>query len=185
MRRRKRVRLSFFYELIVLFGLLFSIACSANDSVAENGDIVNNLILASGLGASIFYEEGHEGTVQFFRSVALSQVITKGLKIITHKKRPNGDCCLSFPSGHASLSFTGAAFIHKRYGWEYGIPAYTAASYVAYTRVETDKHFIEDVIAGAILGTWSSYYFTEAYQGLKVTPVVADRGFSLYVSYVW
>jgi len=79
----------------------------------------------------------------------------------------------------------GAAFIHQRYGWEYGIPAYVAASYVAYSRVQADKHFVEDVIAGAAIGIFSSLYFTTPYKGFDVTPLVGNGVYGVSVSSTW
>ena len=93
------------------------------------------------------------------------------------KTRPDGDCCDSFPSGHASFTFMGASFLQRRYGWKYGLPAYAAATFVAYSRVEADRHFVEDVVAGAAIGFLSSYYFTTRYPGVSIIPV-ARRDFA-------
>ena len=79
----------------------------------------------------------------------------------------------------------GAAFIHERYGWKYSVPAYIAATYVAYSRVEADKHYVEDVVAGAAIGVVSSFVFTTSYQGLEVTPVVGNGFYGVYVSSTW
>ena len=91
------------------------------------------------------------------------------------KERPNNGNNDSFPSGHTSTAFQGAAFIQKRYGWKYGAPAYVAASFVGYSRVEADKHHLEDVIAGAAIGILSSYYFTTPYKGVVIAPI-ANNG---------
>jgi len=32
------------------------------------------------------------------------------------------------PSGHTAISFSPAEFLRKRYGWEWGLPGYAAAS---------------------------------------------------------
>jgi membrane-associated phospholipid phosphatase len=58
--------------------------------------------------------------------------------------------------------------MRKRYGWEYGVPAYALASFVAYSRVESRQHYAHDVIAGAALGIISSYIFTRPYHGWNV-----------------
>ena len=160
-------------------------AVLAEEQVEKNGDVLQYAILAAGLGTAVFYEEGYEGTIQFLTSFAVSQVVTEGLKRITDKTRPNGNCCKSFPSGHTSKSFMGAAFIHERYGWKYAVPAYIAATYVAYSRVEADKHYVEDVVAGAAIGIVSSFVFTTPYKGLEVTPVVANGFYGVYVGSTW
>jgi membrane-associated phospholipid phosphatase len=45
--------------------------------------------------------------------------------------RPNGRNNRSFPSGHTSISFAAASYLHQRYGWEVGVPATFAAGLVA------------------------------------------------------
>jgi membrane-associated phospholipid phosphatase len=82
-------------------------------------------------------------------------------------ERPNGGG-QSFPSGHASVSFSSAEFLRKRYGWGWGLPAYALASFVAYSRVEAGKHYTRDVVAGAALGGACSYLFTDAFVKTEV-----------------
>jgi membrane-associated phospholipid phosphatase len=139
------------------------LAC-AGISTEAAGTALQILIPAVGLGSTLFYEKGHAGLVQFMKAFASSQLITHALKYSVNERRPNGVCCNSFPSGHTSAAFMGAAFIEKRYGWRYAIPAYLGATYVGYSRVQTRNHYISDVIAGALIGTLSSYYFTSPYQ---------------------
>lgn len=74
----------------------------------------------------------------------------------------------------------GAGFIHERYGWKYAIPAY-----VAYNRVQADKHYTEDVVAGAVTGTLSSFYFTEPYKGFSITPVAEKDFYGVNISRAW
>ncbi len=54
--------------------------------------------------------------------------------------------------------------MRKRYGWKYGVPAYAAASFVAYSRVEAREYYPQDVVAGAAIGIASSYLFTRPYK---------------------
>ena len=122
--------------------------------------------------------------MQFYQSFFTNLGITHGLKTIVDKKRPNGSN-RSFPSGHTSAAFQGAAFIHERYGWKPAVTAYFCATFVAYSRVESKNHYTDDVIAGAIIGTLSSFYFTEPWHGLTVVPT-ADRGqYGVQLSLNW
>ena len=129
--------------LILLFSPHLQIAKADTE---DTGDVLSFLIPSIALGETIFYEEGHEGSVEFLKAFVTSQIITEGLKTT----------------------------IHKRYGFKYSVPAYIAASYVAYSRVDADKHEVEDVIAGALVGILSSYYFVEPYKGFTITPVAED-----------
>ncbi len=158
--------------------LIFSANCCGQSNVKGDtekaGDVLRDLIPLTALSAALIYEKGSEGSIQFFKSFITAELLTKSLKKITNKQRPNGSCCNSFPSGHATRAFMGASFIQKRYGWKYSIPAYAGAIYVAYSRVQADKHFWEDVVAGAAVGILSSYYFTDRYKETTVTPIVGS-----------
>jgi membrane-associated phospholipid phosphatase len=74
------------------------------------------------------------------------------MKEVVHRERPNGDDNLSFPSGHASNAFALAAVAERHYGWKAGLPAYAIASAVAVSRLQRNKHYLSDVMAGATLG---------------------------------
>lgn len=74
------------------------------------------------------------------------------IKEIVHRERPDGSDNLSFPSGHASNAFAIAAVAERHYGWKAGLPAYAVASAIAVSRLQRDKHYLSDVMAGATLG---------------------------------
>ncbi len=87
------------------------------------------------------------------------EVATYGLKYAVDAERPTGGP-RSFPSGHTASAFMGAEFIRKEYGWGWGVPAYLTASWVGYSRVETENHYWRDVIAGALIGIASNHDFS-------------------------
>ncbi len=181
--RKSPIFKSLFKMLTILISLLTTSVYSNEHTKTEDvGDDVQKLIILASLGTSIFYEEGNEGTYQFLKAFATSQVLVHQIKELTDKTRPNGKCCNSFPSGHASASFTSAAFIHDRYGWEYALPAYIASTYVSYSRVYADKHFEKDVVAGAIIGLISGFYFTDKYEDIKILPIVTDKQVGVHFS---
>lgn len=170
---------------LLLFAALLPASGQARGHVERAGDVLSILIPVTGLATSVVYERGKDGSIQFFKSFATSQITTDVLKVVTHKRRPNGSCCLSFPSGHTSAAFMGAAFIDRRYGWQYALPAYLGASYVGYSRIYADKHYGIDVLAGAAIGVASSYYFTRPYKGINIVPTVADDGYGLLLYRRW
>ena len=75
--------------------------------------------------------------------------------------------------------------MRKRYGWEYGVPAYAAASFVAYSRVESNEHHPHDVIAGAAIGIVSSYIFTRPYKGWHVQVEADEKYYGIRLSRAW
>jgi len=174
------------YHLIITILLLISTtaARAGKSNIETGGDVLQILIPLTGY-ATTFYLDDQEGRNQFYKSFLTTVLITQGLKLTINEQRPNGSGNDSFPSGHTSAAFQGAAFIQKRYGWPYGIPAYAAATFVGYSRVQSNQHHIKDVIAGAAIGTLSSYYFTTEYKGITVTPFVESRTEGLDFSMNW
>jgi membrane-associated phospholipid phosphatase len=159
---------------------------NAKDNIEKAGDILQVAIPAAGLAGTLFHETGWDGTLEFGESLAVSQTIAEVLKRATHERRPNGSCCKSFPSGHTTAAFMGASFIHARYGLEYALPAYVAATFVGYSRVESKKHYVHDVLAGAALGSLSSFYFTQPYRkDLAVMPVTDGNYYGVVVDKSW
>ena len=106
------------------------------------------------------------------------------LKPIVDRTRPDGGS-QSFPSGHSASAFAGAAFLQRRYGWSYGVPAYAIATFVAYSRVESKRHYTSDVIAGGAIGIASNLVFTHRFTKVTVQPVVVRRGAGLTFDLRW
>lgn len=167
-------------SFVLCTGVFLPRPAVAADTIETSGDIIQILIPAVAYGTT-FYLDDKEGRMQFYKSFFTTIAVTQGLKFTIDKDRPNGSE-QSFPSGHTSAAFQGATFIHQRYGLNYGIPAYIAASFVGYSRVEADKHYIEDVLAGAAIGAASSLYFTEPYKGVKITPVAGSGYYGVTLS---
>ncbi|WP_339882452.1 phosphatase PAP2 family protein [Polaribacter vadi] len=105
-----------------------------------------------------------QGSWQFTKGFLLTSAVTYGLKLGVNKQRPDMSNDNSFPSGHTSTTFQSAGFIHKRYGFKYSIPAYAIAGFTAASRIDSKKHDILDVLAGAAIGLGSNLLFTTEYQ---------------------
>jgi membrane-associated phospholipid phosphatase len=125
------------------------------------------------------------GLVQLAKSEAFTLAATEVLKLTVHETRPNGRDDKSFPSGHTSVSFAAAQYMQMRGGWEYGVPAYIAATLVGYSRVRADEHFWKDVAAGAALGIASSYYFTDTGAWTKFSVLATPNAVYAQVSTTW
>jgi membrane-associated phospholipid phosphatase len=153
------------------------------DGIETAGDILQ-LALPATAGLLTLGQKDWDGAIQFGESAALTLGVTYTLKYGVNETRPNGSD-YSFPSGHTSISFCSAEYIRKRYGWEYGIPAYAAAAFVGYSRVEARKHYTHDVIAGAAIGIISSYIFTRPYKGWCVQAEGDSRYIGVRLSRSW
>jgi membrane-associated phospholipid phosphatase len=91
-------------------------------------------------------------TYDFAQALAVNAAYSGLLKYGVRRERPDGSDRLSFPSGHASAAFTLATVTSHHYGWKAGLPAYVLASGIGLSRIETNRHHLSDVLAGATLG---------------------------------
>ncbi len=91
-------------------------------------------------------------TYDFAQALIVNEAYTGILKYAVQRPRPDGSDNLSFPSGHASAAFSLATVAEHHYGWKVGVPAYLLASGIGLSRVESNRHNLSDVLAGATLG---------------------------------
>ena len=123
------------------------------------------MLPASTLASTFIVEDGNpKGAWQFTKGLLLTVGVTYGLKFGINKPRPDMSNDNSFPSGHTSTVFHSAGFIHRRYGFKYSIPAYALAGFTGASRIDSEKHDILDVLAGAAIGLGSNLLFTTEYQ---------------------
>ncbi len=125
---------------------------SSQDDWATASDIgVGSLVLWSiGVPAA---KGDTQGALQAGASAAVGFGAAQGLKQVFPETRPDGSGNDSFPSGHTSTAFAAATSILERRGPGEGIPALAVASFVGLARIEADKHYWYDVVAGAAIGT--------------------------------
>lgn len=91
-------------------------------------------------------------TYDFAQAAIVNGAYTSILKYSVQRTRPDASNSLSFPSGHTSTAFSLATVANHHYGWKVGVPAYVLASGIGLSRIEKDKHYLSDVLAGATLG---------------------------------
>lgn len=130
---------------------------------AEGWDTASDIgraVIVSVAAAKAASEPDWHGARQLGASLGVTWAATEVLKRTTNVERPNERDDRSFPSGHASISFSAAGYLHARYGWEWGLPAGVAAGLVGWARVEAKEHRWTDVVAGAAIGELSAFLLT-------------------------
>ena len=93
----------------------------------------------------------HMGS-DLIQSILVAQLMTVTMKYTVRRERPDGSGANSFPSGHAADTMAFATALERHFNWKFYLPAYTAATYVAISRLHDNRHFASDVAAGAAVG---------------------------------
>lgn len=97
--------------------------------------------------------EAHEFAKVMLKTTLYSSVVTAVLKATIREPRPGDpNDKASFPSAHATRAFAFAATVNELHGSAWGIPAYIMATGVAYSRMNDNRHYVHDVLAGAAIG---------------------------------
>ena len=120
-----------------------------------------------------------------FEGLAIDGALVFGAKHLAGRTRPDGSDRLSFPSGHTSGAFTFATILSRRYGWRLGAVGYTLATMTAGARLEDNRHYLSDVIAGATIGIVVGRWVTRNQTHNAHLPhlVVNSRGVGLALSF--
>ncbi len=87
----------------------------------------------------------------------------------------------SFPSGHATFAFAFAGAVDEATsGWIPTTGAFGLATVTALARLRSDAHWLSDVVAGALIGSWVGRGVTartlESFGLRDDTPAIADPG---------
>ena len=145
-----------------LLGMAMIFAASpvqAGDGLTNYGDIAQFAIPLIAASVSVAKSD-KDGLLQLGATSVGTMATTYALKYSVNSQRPKGGG-QSFPSGHTASAFMGASYLHYRYGWEYGLPAYAAAAVVGYSRVAADQHHWEDVVGAAVIANVSAFILTD------------------------
>jgi len=153
----------------------------------SNGIAVTRLLYAVGgnlLGKQNMADEyAHAWT--YYRALMYNHLLTELFKNTIRRERPDASDTKSFFSGHTSTAFVTSAFLYRECAavideWDLagestllntGLKAaafsvlYGWAGYVGYSRLADKKHYVSDVLVGALAGTLIGNLVYDGYFG--------------------
>lgn len=146
-------------------------------AAATASDLLQLLVPAGAMGTLWIQAAPHgnrevvEDLLVLTESAGAAVLLTQGAKFAVGRLRPDAwargtigsaDDKLSFWSGHSSFAFSTAAAatqiarLRGRPGWKWlGLATFSAAALTGYLRVAADRHWLTDVVTGAVVGTAS------------------------------
>jgi membrane-associated phospholipid phosphatase len=136
------------------------------DHVFAPGQIVGGMYVQAGAAFATYVAGRATGSprlaqvgAELVRAQFVAQGVTQTIKISAPRTRPDGTP-FSFPSGHTASSFATATVLQREFGWKVGIPAYIGAAWVGASRIESERHYLSDVVAGATVGILAGHAVT-------------------------
>lgn len=98
--------------------------------------------------------DGYRRAIGMMKASAYASAVTTALKYTIREPRPiNGhNERNSFPSGHTTTAFAFSGYVLEEHGWGMGAPALLISSFVGASRINDNRHFLHDVLAGATIG---------------------------------
>ena len=157
-------------------------ACAASSESLGTDVAIALPLIAGGITLA---KEDWKGSAQLTVDTVATVGIAYGLKHVIREQRPDKSDFQSMPSDTSALAFAPAQFLWDRYGWQYGVPAYAAATFVAWSRVDARKHHWYDVTASAALAFGVSKIFTTTYYpaGMRYGVTPTEGGAYAALSY--
>jgi len=179
---------SYIRKFAAFLGLLW-VPFSVDASSSEKWETFSNIGAYGLVGVALAvpaYKSDWDGFKQAGYSIATATGIGLIGKSLIEEERPDNSGNDSFPSNHTANAFAAATTLNLRYGWEVGFPAYGIATLVGVGRVESDKHYWKDVVAGAVIGSLAGWIFTDPFDGnVQVVPWTDKYKGGLTVSMNW
>src|SRR3954470_1825041 len=167
------------FAAIVLLAAGSEGACAASSESLGTDVAIALPVIAGGI---TLYKDDWKGSFQLGVDTVATVGLAYGLKHVIREQRPDKSDFHSMPSDTSALAFAPAQFLWDRYGWEYGLPAYGAATFVAWSRVDAQKHHWYDVAASAGIAFGVSKIFTTRYKARGLTYGVTPTDGGMYAS---
>ena len=154
---------------------LFLLSLSVNASGSDHWETFSDVGAYGLVGIALLlpvHKDDWEGFKQAGYSVVTASAVSLAGKSLIDAERPDESGNDSFPSATTANAFAAATTLNLRNGWEVGFPAYGIAVLVGVGRVQADKHYWKDVLAGAMIGSLAGWAFTDPFDdNVQIVPL--------------
>ncbi|MFZ4690547.1 MAG: phosphatase PAP2 family protein [Polymorphobacter sp.] len=146
--------------IAITLGLTLAAPAAASDKFWRTFADVGAIGIPVAAGVITLDRDDRNGLFQLTETGFVAILAAEAMKYSINSERPNGGDH-SFPSGHTTLAFSGAGYLHARYGWKTSLPFEILAAGVGFARVQSHDHHWYDVVAGAAIGEGSAFLLTK------------------------
>src|SRR5258708_14737911 len=139
-------------------------------------------------GGIAYYKNDRVGIAQLVVESAFTLGTVYALKNIVREQRPDGSDFHSFPSETTALAASGSSFLWRRYGWEYGLPAFAMTQFVSYSRIQAHQHRWYDTLTSSGIAAGYAYMLGTPFKrrhNIDTSVEPAPDGAMIRLSYQW
>jgi membrane-associated phospholipid phosphatase len=139
-------------------------------------------------GGIALYKGDKVGIAQLLVETTLTVGTVYALKNIVREERPDGSDYKSFPSETTALAASGSSFLWRRYGWEYGLPAFAMTQFVSYSRIQARQHRWYDTLASSGIAAGYAFVLGTPFKkryNVETSLEPAPDGGMIHLSYRW
>lgn len=154
------------------------------------GQLIPNALYMAGMGIAGYKgdPEGYRRAIGMFKATAYSTSVATVLKYTVREPRPiDHNWRNSFPSGHTTSAFAFSGYVMAEHEYWLGIPALILSTFIGYSRINDNMHWLHDVTAGATIGWVYGWGISRLQQKQKkdaafIAPILDSKtaGLSLY-----
>lgn len=156
------------------------------------GQLVPNAIYIGAMSVSGYNgdPEGYRRAIGMFKATSYAVSVSTILKYTVREPRPiDSSWKNSFPSGHTTSAFAFSGYVMAEHEYWIGIPAFILSTFIGYSRINDNMHWLHDVTAGATIGWVYGWGISKLQQKQKkdaesafIVPIIDSRtaGLSLY-----
>lgn len=119
------------------------------------GQLIPNALYAGGMAIAGYNgdPEGYRRAVGMFKATAYATSVSTILKYTVREPRPiDSNWKTSFPSGHTTSAFAFSGYVLAEHEYWLGVPALILSTFIGYSRINDNMHWLHDVTAGATIG---------------------------------
>jgi hypothetical protein len=156
------------------------------------GQLIPNALYMGWMGIEGYRgnPEGYRRAIGMFKATAYSTSVATILKYTVREPRPiDHNWKNSFPSGHTTSAFAFSGYVMAEHEYWVGIPALLLSTFIGYSRINDNKHWLHDVTAGATIGWVYGWGIAKLQQSKKIerqetfiAPIIDSKtaGLSIY-----
>ncbi len=140
-----------------------------------------------GMAKLVGFSRGEAVFSDLTRAILLANVVVTPIKLLAQRERPDSSNNFSFPSGHSANAFAMTSVLARRYGLKLAAPLIAFTAVVPVARIDHNRHFFSDVVAGSILGLMAGSAVTlqsaSDPTGISIEPRLNRASLGMAVSY--